>query len=239
MSNILLSHLPTRTISLKKHIYIPKIMESSDGLVGLDPVSLKEGIYSIRLEANNCAVIDPGTVQYPDGTLYMGGFQRGKRHGAGRWFNPATNDEYDGEWVADKRHGHGVQHSITVVRGSSSTETTSTLYKGAWVDDVRAGHGVETYGDGRCYEGNFVNNCQEGAGSLRYVNGDVYTGEFHNNAPHGKGRLTYSNGDTMEGAFREGKRHGDSIACYAASGKRYLCVWNNDVLEGLPSLVTI
>lgn len=220
-------------------------MEDNDEglLVGLDPVSLKEGIYSIRLEANNCAIIEPGTVEYPDGTVYMGGFQRGKRHGAGRWYNPATTDEYDGEWVADKRHGMGMQRSLTAVMGAAATtasrEMTTSVYKGEWVNDVRDGHGAETFGDGSSYEGNYVRDVMQGPGTLRYANGDVYEGEFQQSQPHGKGRLTYASGDTLEGNFKGGKRHGNSVAFYAGSGKRFLCVWVDDNLEGVPTPVTL
>lgn len=65
-------------------------------------------------------------------TLYEGGFERGLRHGHGRFtFGPGSpwqGDRYEGQWQADRFHGHG---RYRWVHGD--------VYEGPWAHGEQAG----------------------------------------------------------------------------------------------------
>eukprot|EP00971_Amphidinium_carterae_P322765 6415107-Amphidinium_carterae.1 len=50
-----------------------------------------------------------GTKTWPSGQTYCGEFQDGKLHGQGKMTNTGgtAGENYDGQYVGDKRHGRG------------------------------------------------------------------------------------------------------------------------------------
>lgn len=61
---------------------------------------------------NGCFVNDKrhgfGECWYPNGCVYTGFWSEGKRDGVGKMIYADRGDVYEGEWMADRRHGRGI-----------------------------------------------------------------------------------------------------------------------------------
>jgi len=77
----------------------------------------------------------PGTKNLASGDVYMGDWDRGKRHGTGIC-TYASGGVYDGEWFDDKQHGFGV---FDYPNGDH--------FEGQWVSGLKEGQGVHFYFD--------------------------------------------------------------------------------------------
>lgn len=66
----------------------------------------------------------------------------------------AEQNEYEGEWEAGRRSGHGVCRYCT-----------GDVYDGQWHADMRHGRGTCTYSTGDKYEGQWHEDMREGQGS--------------------------------------------------------------------------
>lgn len=82
-----------------------------------------------------------GKHTYPDGSVYEGDIEGGKRHGQGIWVK-TDGTKYAGQWKNDKPNGQG---TITWPDGRK--------YSGYWKAGKRHGQGVDIYTDGRKVEG--------------------------------------------------------------------------------------
>ncbi len=82
-----------------------------------------------------------GKHTYPDGSIYEGDIEGGKRHGQGTWVK-TDGTKYAGEWKNDKPDGQG---TITWPNGRK--------YSGYWKVGKRHGQGVEIFPDDRKVEG--------------------------------------------------------------------------------------
>ena len=73
-----------------------------------------------------------------------------------RYYN---GDNYEGEWLNDRRHGQGKQQyvearisrSVSVIR--AGRYTVGGVYDGAWAYDKRNGQGTMVYRNGDKYTG--------------------------------------------------------------------------------------
>lgn len=54
-------------------------------------------------------VKDAQTIEYPDGSRYIGEIKKGKRHGVGTIYYK-NGSYYDGEWKKDNMHGEGTMY---------------------------------------------------------------------------------------------------------------------------------
>ena len=72
-------------------------------------------------------------MNYENGDVYKGEWDKGERHGKGMSFY-ASGDVYEGDWFCDKRHGFGI---LDYANGDH--------FEGAWVDDNKEGKGVHFY----------------------------------------------------------------------------------------------
>lgn len=82
-----------------------------------------------------------GKHTYPDGSVYEGDIEGGKRHGQGIWVK-TDGTKYAGQWKNDKPDGQG---TITWPDGRK--------YSGYWKAGKRHGQGVDMYPDGSKVEG--------------------------------------------------------------------------------------
>ena len=189
----------------------------------LTPTTLPEGIYTVRLDANNAAVIEPGEVHFEDGSRYSGGMAAGQRNGFGT-LRFADGGVFEGEWRKDRREGKGV---FTWPSGKHK-------YSGTWRDDVPNGVGTEALDDGSTYTGQYSAGKMHGKGTLRYPDGALYEGQFADDGPCGEGKLTYATGDTVQCAtWATGlKKHGTCTLTYAATQKVYVGTFDADTLVG-------
>lgn len=122
---------------------------------------------------------------------------------------------YEGEWVAEMRHGMG-----KMVYGSSAQQPFAhgrgpPLY--SWDNDDGSPLDPPIIGD--CYEGQWEGDeRKDGHGAMAFADGRLYEGGWKKEVVHGIGRLT-SLGEAaanvvFEGTFVEGKKLGEGRAVY-------------------------
>ena len=94
-----------------------------------------------------------GTINFVDGSIYVGEFKDGKMHGKGV-FTWSDGDTYDGEFQKGKKCGHGVFLYAEGFR-----------YEGAFFDDKKHGIGVWTSVDCKTkYHGDYKYGMANGKG---------------------------------------------------------------------------
>ena len=176
------------------------------------------------------------------GLRYEGSWLGGMRHGKGTLEYRHRGERYVGEWLKDKRAGHGAHH------------TRDTVYVGEWKRDVREGEGwlsVTPGGSGtdhdsghnaavavETYSGAFLDGRPSGLGTWEYRQGQQkYYGEWKDGLRHGRGRHTISqDGGTSEassydGLWNKGQRHGKGTLTVAAVGRLDIH-WEKDAAHG-------
>jgi len=151
-----------------------------------------------------------------DTEVYDGEYVEDKRHGHGT-LKCANGNVYVGEFKDGKFHGHG---TLKYKNGD--------VYDGDFVNGQRHGHGTFTFKanfpismEYSIYVGAFANDNFHGSGKLMYSNGDEYIGDFHNGQRHVYGKLTYSNGDVYQGGFKEDKFHCQLATFQFSNGDEY------------------
>jgi len=118
----------------------------------------------------------PNVVDHPlhyedDGSLYLGQWLDGKKHGRGVWLRRLSKGNayfYEGHWSEGKREGLG---RVIVNNGG--------IYEGMWKADHKHGTGVFKFPPGdEClrYEGDFVDGWLTGQGTMFYGDGTKYIG---------------------------------------------------------------
>lgn len=146
-----------------------------------------------------------GCCTYNDGSMYDGGWLRGKRHGQGSAVEgTASGWKYSGEWLEDKPHGLG--------RGEHKS---GGIYQGEWRDGKRHGHGVWCAPDGENYCGDWIAGVRHGHGKWSF-HSFAYTGDWVDGEFHGTGLQTWSSeGGTYhgsyEGCFKKGQWDGEGV----------------------------
>ena len=63
-------------------------------------------------------------------------------HGKGRYYYAANGNEYNGDWVNDKKHGFG-----------DFVWKSGDRYRGHYLNDKKSGHGIYTWPNGDKYDG--------------------------------------------------------------------------------------
>ena len=118
---------------------------------------------------------DYETVNFPDGSKYVGELKNGLRDGYGTYshfLDGKQYAEYFGEWKNDKAHGHG---TYTFHNGAS--------YVGEWKNNMKHGHGTYIFAPDskqKSYVGEWKNDKYNGYGTLSFSDGRVLEGLFTN-----------------------------------------------------------
>ena len=156
------------------------------------------------------------TVQFSDGSTYVGPLYDGKPSGRGRLVR-SRYDVYEGDFLDGNRHGRGKQklpHGI--------------VYEGEWARDKYHGYGILRTAD-YTYTGKFYAGKYHGEGEL--CGDDTYKGAWSHGSRHGQGTLTSSAG-TYVGLFYYNRRHGKGMQTHT-DGSVYTGSWRMDVKHGL------
>ena len=119
-------------------------------------------------------------LDYTNGDSYEGEVVANRRHGKGV-HRCSSGDFYDGEWYNDKRHGFGTMHFVRGLR-----------YEGEWKEDKTHGEGMCVYPNGDRYIGDWQNDHRWGWGLFELASGDVYEGEWFDDIIEGRGRYAFS-----------------------------------------------
>ena len=128
------------------------------------------------------ALHGPGTVRFPNGDVYEGSLDRGRRSGAGT-LGFADGRRYSGTWADDRPEGEGV-----------FTYPNGDRYEGNYRRGLRHGQGVLTTHAGARYDGEWASDREHGQGRREWPDGRIYEGAFRDGRPHGAGRLTVQGG---------------------------------------------
>ncbi|KAB1283550.1 Radial spoke head 1-like protein [Camelus dromedarius] len=133
-----------------------------------------------------------GKARLPNGDVYEGNYEHGKRHGQ------VSISDLSGEWANDLRHGHGVYYYVN-----------NDTYTGEWFAHQRHGQGTYFYAEtGSKYVGTWVNGQQDGAAELVHLN-HRYQGKFLNKNvsqwaatfPVGPGKYVFDIGCEQHGEY--------------------------------------
>ena len=80
-------------------------------------------------------------MSWSDGSIYVGAFKDGLRHGKGKFSYP-DGSMYEGEWKNDEPNGQGTE-----------TSHDGRKYIGKWKDGLRHGKGTMSWSDGKRFVG--------------------------------------------------------------------------------------
>jgi len=130
-----------------------------------------------------------------DDFFYEGDWKNGVKEGRGQL--KTKIGDYNGEFVAGKKHGSG-----------SDSFASGSKYIGQFIENQRHGHGTMSHSNGCIYDGGW--KFGECCGQGKYVesNGYGYSGEWENDLKHGHGIETIDRDTSYEGQFYKGTRHG-------------------------------
>lgn len=147
---------------------------------------------------------------------YTGYFLDGHKHGRGRQIGP-NGIVYVGEWRNDKHHGKG------------ELVCPEFKYIGHFNNDNYHGHGIYSIGNDIEYDGHWSNGQKHGHGTLKNLQG-TYVGQFYFNLKHGKGVQTENNGSEYNGLWRSGYKNGHGV--YSNALESYTGNWSNNKRHG-------
>jgi len=123
--------------------------------------------------------------------------EHGERHGKGieTYIN---GDTYEGEWVANKKHGQGMYTWAPKNTNSSVLCPQEVRYVGAWENDLFHGEGCFYYASGNVFKGIFehgLKSCAEG--TMIFASGTTVK------APYANGKRTKGTGSAE---FKQGSQ---------------------------------
>ena len=105
------------------------------------------------------STIEDNIIIYSDGSKYKGTIDQNKRSGKGILFHD-LNTIYDGEWLNDLFHGHGVLYLKNL-----------NIYEGWFAAGKREGKGTEySQGKNYYYSGEWKNDLKCGVGTIYIYN---------------------------------------------------------------------
>ncbi|PJZ68295.1 membrane-binding protein [Leptospira perolatii] len=170
-------------------------------LIFLGMIFISFSVYFIFKERPKCTYgnceIGFGALSFPDGTLYSGGFYKGKFHDFGTIRKP-DGHYYEGGWKLGKKHGKG---KYIYPDGSS--------YEGDFLEDQKEGKGTFTWPDNTSITGIFINGEPEGKATVVLPNKVSLEGSYRKGIIfQGKGIYIYDDGSKYLGEWKDGKRHG-------------------------------
>ena len=197
---------------------------------------------------------NPSTLNFPDGTQYIGTVKNNRITGEGKYifkngdiyegqvvnglrngfgvFKSSNNIIYEGEWKNGLKHGKG-----KIIQGNMELE-------GEWEKGVICGKCRIKWKSGNIFEGDLKNNAMNGNGFMIWFNkNEKYVGQWKNNIQNGFGIHIYYN-DVLNnnyenkyfrnryiGEYKDGKRNGYGKMFYN-NGCIYEGYWKNNKKEG-------
>lgn len=168
--------------------------------------------------------IENNTIEYSDGSVYVGETKELLPHGKGKLTiggTEANREYYEGDFYEGGMTGYGTYVFTTI----------GDKYEGFMKNGKRDGNGKYTWADGSVYEGGYKDDMKQGEGTYRWADGSSYTGSFYNDVKDGEGTFVYANGDKYEGQFTADVREGAGKYTWS-SGEYYIGEFKNNMMEG-------
>lgn len=191
-------------------------------------------------------------IKYENGNKYSGEIKDNMRNGNGKMiykeniivnsippFSSEPNFTYTGEWLNDKRHGHGI------------LENDDLIYDGNWQNDQINGYGkikIKSNALSRIafendniigYDGEWKDNKFNGKGTIKYKCGKYYEGDVVNGKCDGYGVKTHPNGTVYKGEWKDDSYFGRGILiskyhpCDDCGISKFEGVWNKNIVTGI------
>jgi len=127
---------------------------------------------------------------------------------------------YIGEWLGDKRDGHG-----------KHLWSNGDVYSGDWKDDMQHGWGKSTWIDGSCYKGSYVRNIKEGTGEYVWKDNSKYVGEWKTNEMDGHGEYQWADGRKYIGDWKRSRMEGYGVFFWP-DGRQFEGNWKKSLKHG-------
>ena len=140
-----------------------------------------------------------GRLQWMNGDVYKGDFQRDLMHGQGT-LEFSDGSEYVGQWSAGLMHGAGTRRYAN-----------GDMYVGDYVDGQRCGKGRFYFANGDLYVGSFDKDALEGRGRYYFANGRRFEGYFSKGRRHGPGKTQRQDGVMEVYNYDNDRRSGDGV----------------------------
>lgn len=182
---------------------------------------------------------DEQTLEFSDGTVYIGSVYDGKPSGNGRLYvRPDTY--YTGYFLDGCKHGHGRQVGPNGLiydgkwqkdlwDGYGTLQTPEFHYVGLFKNNKYHGSGVYSVGTDITYDGQWSHGQKHGHGTLNNVQG-IYVGQFYFNLKHGTGTQQEPDGSVYDGSWRSGYKNGHGVQSNALES--YTGNWSNNKRHG-------
>ncbi|KAH3744643.1 2-isopropylmalate synthase [Pelomyxa schiedti] len=135
----------------------------------------------------------------PDGSVYVGDWNHGRRHGQGILLS-SDGKVFCGEFKSDVKTGDGEEYV-----------PKHGYYSGTWDSGSLTGKSREVLSDGTVYIGDLVRGIRHGNGILLSPDGSFYRGQFKNGLISGDGEQYVPNRGCYEGQFAAGQREGEGV----------------------------
>ena len=201
-------------------------------------INFPDGTKYIGTIINN-EITGEGKYIFEDGSTYEGSVLNGLRHGKGT-FKSGNGIFYEGEWRNGLKNGKG-----KIIQGNMELE-------GEWIDDILNGKCRIKWKSGNLFDGKLQNNKMNGNGYMdNSQNGygihiwydtknenkffrDRYVGEWKEGKRNGYGKFYYSNGNIYEGYWKNNSKDGFGILYYNDRTK-YIGIFKNDNIFEIPN----
>ena len=166
------------------------------------------------------------SVTYANQDRYEGDFKDGLREGNGTYTyfkEEGPGNRYEGEWLANKKHGIGkmtfggvgeyfgrFENGKRHGEGVFKYNKTGNVYSGSWKYGIKNGHGEFIFNDTKMKIAGNWDNGKITQGKWIFPNGTYFEGPFVNNYPKGEGVWHFVNGNTVKGDFSQELKDNDN-----------------------------
>ena len=145
---------------------------------------------------------NPSTLNFPDGTQYIGTVKNNRITGEGKYIFK-NGDTYEGQVVNGLRNGFGVFKS-----------NNNIIYEGEWKNGLKHGKGKIIQGnmelDGEWEKGIICGKCR-----IKWKSGNIFEGDLKNNAMNGNGFMIWFNkNEKYVGQWKNNIQNGFGIHIY-------------------------
>lgn len=180
------------------------------------------------------------TMQFPDGSYYRGGVDKGLKDGSGI-FVSADGSEYHGGFLKGQPHGTGI-FSSSDGRRKKVVYDRGTLVESRLLSHDSGDNGA-VFGEFEClgrytgwYRGNKIRGfVPHGRGIMRYFNGSIFSGQWVDGKMHGNGTVQWEDGASYSGQWVHGKRTGYGTYIWP-NGDTYVGGWKDNQMFGKGTL---
>ena len=156
---------------------------------------------------------NPSTINFPDGTQYIGTVKNNRITGEGK-YTFKNGDIYEGNVYNGLRNGYGVFKS-----------KNNIYYEGEWKNGLKHGKGKIIQGNMEL-EGEWDKGVLSGKCRIKWKSGNIFEGELKNNAMNGNGfMIWYNKKEKYVGQWKNNSQNGFGMHIYYSEDNKI----NNDI----------